>query len=178
MRQADSGAYTCLATNPAGSALHRFQLSVTDIQGRPLLSDALLAHAVSQARIDVRTHSSDSLAALFDRRRPRTMADLLKLVRVPRPDAHTLDEEVYERALDIVFRYAAEVAANSSGRAFVSDELLDHRQLRRISDLSGCHRHKAKVDCGQVGCVNRYRTLDGTCNNLKDGRKGAANTGK
>lgn len=54
------------------------------------------------------------------------------------------------------------------------EEILTHRQLQRIADLSGCHRHKRKVNCSQR-CLN-YRTSDGVCNNLQNPHRGAANT--
>ena len=57
---------------------------------------------------------------------------------------------------------------------FVTQEVLTNRQLQRISDLSGCHRHKRIVKCSQR-CL-KYRTFDGTCNNLNSPRRGAANT--
>ncbi len=106
------------------------------------------------------------------------MSDLLKLVKIPREDSNTLDEEIYERALDIIFRYISNITViDQNNSVFINDDILSHRQLRRISDLSGCHRHKAKPKCDQVKCLNKYRTIDGTCNNLEDPRKGAANTG-
>lgn len=47
--------------------------------------------------------------------------------------------------------------------------------MQTISDLSGCYRHKRKVQCSQR-CL-KYRTFDGVCNNLENNaRKGAANT--
>ncbi len=54
------------------------------------------------------------------------------------------------------------------------DEVLTNQQLQRISDLSGCHRHKRRIECTKK--CSKYRTYDGTCNNIENPRKGASNT--
>ena len=57
---------------------------------------------------------------------------------------------------------------------FITHEVLTHQQLQRISDLTGCHRHKRRVNCDST-CLT-YRSYDGTCNHLSNPRLGAANT--
>ena len=70
------------------------------------------------------------------------------------------ESRIYERALDIVFRYASNITFNLTNKnEFITQEILTHRQLQQISDLSGCSRHKRKVNC-ELRCLN-YRTFDG-----------------
>ena len=83
-------------------------------------------------------------------------------------------EEIYERALNVIFRYADNINFNLTTQRFITEERLTNLQLQRISDLSGCHRHKRRAKCNNQ-CL-KYRSIDGTCNNIIDSRKGSANT--
>lgn len=76
--------------------------------------------------------------------------------------------------MGVIFQYADSITFNLTTQDFITQETLTHRQLQRISDLSGCHRHKRRVNCSNQ-CL-KYRSYDGTCNNIQNPRKGSANT--
>ncbi|CAF0918628.1 unnamed protein product [Brachionus calyciflorus] len=175
VRVTDAGDYICQAENIAGSSTHKFKLSVKDIYGT-IISNTILTDAVEKARKEVNKQFQQSISRLNDRRRPKTHSELMALIRFPKESTLHLasSEEIYERALDIIFRYANNITFNLTRKNFETQDVLTHSQLRQISDLSGCFRYKRKVNCSQR-CLN-YRSFDGTCNNLNNPRWGAANT--
>jgi hypothetical protein len=64
--------------------------------------------------MDVNRQYQATLNSLNDRRRPKTSSDLLALLRFPKDKTLNLvlSEEIYERALDIIFRYANNITFN------------------------------------------------------------------
>ena len=103
----------CRATNVAGFAVHSFQLSVKDIYGT-IISNTLIKDAIETAKNDVSRQFQNTLNNLNDKRRPKTHADLMALIRFPKDKTLNLvlSEEIYERALDIIFRYASNITFN------------------------------------------------------------------
>lgn len=171
----DSGEYLCRAVNVAGTDSHSFHLSVKDIYGT-IISNAVIGDAIETAKNDIDRQFQSTLNSLNDKRRPKTHSELIALLRFPKDKTLNLvvSEEIYERALDIIFRYANNLTYNLTNKEeFITQEVLTHRQLQRISDLSGCHRHKRQVQCSKR-CLN-YRTFDGVCNNLARPHRGAGN---
>lgn len=56
-------------------------------------------------------------------------------------------------------------------------ELLSPNQLQLVANLSGCMAHRPTVDCTDMCFHLKYRTVDGTCNNLQHPMWGASLTG-
>ena len=85
-----------------------------DIHGT-IISNEFIKSVVEAARGDVNAQYSNTLDRLFDKRRPKTVADLMKLVRFPKNKllkSLIESEEIYERALDVIFRYAGDITFN------------------------------------------------------------------
>jgi len=53
-------------------------------------------------------------------------------------------------------------------------QLLSPSQLTLIASLSGCESHRRVVNCEDMCYHQNYRTLDGTCNNLRRPMLGAS----
>ena len=53
---------------------------------------------------------------------------------------------------------------------------LSECELEVLATLSGCKAHKDDVDCTNFCLHSKYRSYDGTCNNVKHPRYGAAET--
>jgi len=113
VRVSDAGEYICKADNTAGSVTHSFFLSVKDIHGT-IISNTIIEDAIQIAREDVNKQYQNTLNKLNDKRKPKSLGDLMALLRLPKDKTLSLavSEEIYERALDIVFRYANNITFN------------------------------------------------------------------
>jgi hypothetical protein len=78
----------------------------------------VITDAIETAKNDINRQYQSTLSSLSDRRKPKTHAELLALLRFPKDKTLNLvlSEEIYERALDIIFRYANNVTFNLTNR--------------------------------------------------------------
>lgn len=123
---------------------------------------------------------------------PRHQHHLFKLLRYPTGEALELARaaEIYERTLVHIRRHVdagARLAGNASDgsataprrRLFDYRDLVSPGHLNLIAELSGCQAHRVyPANCTANMCFHRrYRTVDGTCNNLRRPAWGASLTG-
>lgn len=55
-------------------------------------------------------------------------------------------------------------------------DLLSVEQLDMIANLSGCLRYQTKPNCSDMCFHTKYRSIDGTCNNLQNPLWGSSHT--
>lgn len=60
---------------------------------------------------------------------------------------------------------------------FSYNDILSPQQLQLVANMSGCMEHQAAVNCSDMCFHTKYRTIDGTCNNMQHPRWGASLTG-
>lgn len=125
----------------------------------------------------------------------------MRLVRFPNAAARQVARaaEVYERTLYLI-RKQVEIGMKvqpgnggyisvckmvmRNGNLMVNFLLLDFsykdilspEQLTIIANLSGCMVHRPAINCSDMCFHGKYRTIDGTCNNMKHPMWGASLT--
>ncbi|KPP67656.1 Mpx protein-like [Scleropages formosus] len=101
-------------------------------------------------------------------------SDALRLVRQP---SRELCSAV--RAADYMentLRLIQERQPHVHKRSLNATDLITREELRVISQLTGCTARVQTPNCRTTPYLNKYRTVTGVCNNLKNPRIGASNT--
>lgn len=159
-------------------------------------SDELVRQVIEKARIRIDAAIKKTADKLRDTGRRRSSADVASLFRQPNRAALELAKaaEVYEAAIDEVTSilrqrnqkqlelnetvYAPEYYPVEETHPHLRETLgvqLNSDQLAIIAQLSGCQEPIQIDPCSKQLCFHlRYRTIDGTCNNLNHPRWGAA----
>ncbi|KPP65730.1 peroxidasin-like, partial [Scleropages formosus] len=111
---------------------------------------------------------------------PRTPAELLALFRYPR-DPYTVEQaragEIFEQTLLLIQRHVNQgLMVDTNGTAFRYNDLVSPRFLDMIANLSGCTAHRRFNNCSNICFHQKYRSHDGTCNNLQHPMWGASLT--
>ncbi|XP_048209431.1 LOW QUALITY PROTEIN: peroxidasin homolog [Perognathus longimembris pacificus] len=175
---ADSGRYECVARNTIGYASVSMVLSVTvpDVSrnGDPFVATSIVEAitTVDRAINSTRTHLFDS--------RPRSPNDLLALFRYPR-DPYTVGQaragEIFERTLQLIQDHVQHgLMVDLNGTSYHYNDLVSPPYLSLIANLSGCTAHRRVNNCSDMCFHQKYRTHDGTCNNLQHPMWGASLT--
>uniref|UniRef100_A0A673VDL4 Lactoperoxidase n=1 Tax=Suricata suricatta TaxID=37032 RepID=A0A673VDL4_SURSU len=175
---ADAGRYECVARNTIGQASVSMVLSVSvpDVSrnGDPFVAKSIVEAiaTVDRAINSTRTHLFDS--------RPRSPNDLLALFRYPR-DPYTVEQaragEIFERTLQLIQEHVRHgLMVDLNGTSYHYNDLVSPQYLSLIANLSGCTAHRRVNNCSDVCFHQKYRTHDGTCNNLQHPMWGASLT--
>lgn len=177
----DAGAYVCRAENSVGVARTAVFLRFTN--HRDYAGEKFVKDAARDARTDVDNAISRTAKTLFNRTRPMSSSDLMALFKYPSDAALPIASaaEIFERTLELILKRVQEspgVDVNGANRSEVSiRNILSPEHIRIIAELSGCDANKPlSVDCSDECFHTKYRTIDGTCNNLEHPSWGASLT--
>ncbi|KAM8809372.1 peroxidasin homolog [Eudromia elegans] len=175
---ADEGRYECVARNSIGYSSVSMVLSVNvpnvSRNGDPFVQTSIVEAiaTVDRAINSTRTHLFDS--------RPRSPNDLLALFRYPR-DPYTVEQaragEIFERTLQLIQDHVQDgLMVDLNGTSYHYNDLVSPQYLNLIANLSGCTAHRRVNNCSDMCFHQKYRTHDGTCNNLQHPMWGASLT--
>uniref|UniRef100_H2S2E8 Peroxidasin n=1 Tax=Takifugu rubripes TaxID=31033 RepID=H2S2E8_TAKRU len=176
--KADAGRYECVARNPIGYQLASMVLTVTVL---PISreGDTFVSTSIEQAIRNVDSAIESTRRRLFDGQ-PRTPGELLALFRYPR-DPYTVEQaragEIFEQTLLLIQNHVNQgLTVDTNGTAFRYNDLVSPHFLDVIANLSGCTAHRRFNNCSDICFHQKYRSHDGTCNNLQHPMWGASLT--
>ncbi|XP_071807106.1 peroxidasin homolog isoform X2 [Asterias amurensis] len=175
----DEGRYECAARNSIGYAATSMLLTVEVPVDEDREGDQFVDSSITQAINNVDRAINETRRDLFDRTKPRTPSDLLTLFRFPSTEAMNIARaaEVFEQTLQLIHDHIeAGMKVNLTGVEFTYNDLVSPRFLNLIANLSGCTTHSKIVNCSDICYHRKYRTHDGTCNNLQNPEWGASLT--
>lgn len=175
--RSDEGVYECFAENSLGFARNSIRLIVTAAVQRP--GDQFVDDAIRRATAAVDNAINLTRSDLFDRGKSHSAAELISLFRYPSAEALELAraEEVFEQTLELIHRHVAEghhYTLNGSDISY--KELVSPAHLALIANMSGCFRRTLPQRCTNMCFHKKYRTFDGSCNNLQNPSWGSANS--
>uniref|UniRef100_A0A3B5QTC0 Peroxidasin n=1 Tax=Xiphophorus maculatus TaxID=8083 RepID=A0A3B5QTC0_XIPMA len=175
---ADAGRYECVARNPIGYQAARMVLTVT-VPAISREGDTFVSTSIEQAIRTVDSAIESTRRRLFDGQ-PRTPGELLALFRYPR-DPYTVEQaragEIFEQTLLLIQNHVNQgLMVDTNGTAFRYNDLVSPRFLEMIANLSGCTAHRRNNNCSDICFHQKYRSHDGTCNNLQHPMWGASLT--
>ncbi|RXG61788.1 Peroxidasin-like protein, partial [Armadillidium vulgare] len=176
----DEGLYECSASNYVGYAAVRATLTI-QYKSRPHLGDKYLEASYEEAKRKVNAAFNDTVSLLFNQHRTKRPEphELLRIFRFPQYEGRDIARiaETIEQTLEIVQRHV-EAGMKFNLTDFKYEDLLSPTKLLTLSDISGCLGHRRPVtECDDMCFHLKYRTIDGTCNNLKNPMWGASLTG-
>lgn len=149
-----------------------------------LPGERIVRIAFAEASHEIDLAINQTIANLFDSTssngKSRNPGDLFKAFRYPNAPTRELARaaEIYERTLVNIRKQidtGAIVKTNMSD--FHYKDILSQEHLNLVAELSGCMSHRIVPNCTNMCFHMKYRTIDGTCNNLQNPSWGASLTG-
>lgn len=146
-------------------------------------NEDIIRIAFSDATRDVDAAINQTIASLFQPNsyRPKHHGDFFKIIRYPKGNTRELARasEIYERTLvNIRKKIDSGATMHADVMSFNYHDILSAEHLELIAQLSGCMAHRIIPNCTRNMCFHmKYRSIDGTCNNLEHPSWGASLTG-
>uniref|UniRef100_T1PGN3 Cell adhesion molecule-related/down-regulated by oncogenes n=1 Tax=Musca domestica TaxID=7370 RepID=T1PGN3_MUSDO len=183
----DGGRYECSVKNEYGrSTASAFVTIRTNEDLAP--GDRYVRIAFEEAAKEIDLAINNTIDTLFTNRNrtkpngeaaPPNYADLLRVFRFPTGEARQLARaaEIYERTLVNIRKHVLKgdnLIIESDKYKF--KDLLSREHLHLVAELSGCMEHREMPNCTDMCFHSKYRSIDGTCNNLLHPTWGASLT--
>ncbi|KAJ8286765.1 hypothetical protein GJAV_G00043040 [Gymnothorax javanicus] len=147
------------------------QLSAEDSLGRPFI---LTAVEEAKRVVDAAYKYSREESLSRVQKRSASPADVLRLLKQPARDTRSAVRaaDYMDYALSLIQRRVRHLHK----RSLNATDLLTPDELNTIADLTGCRARVQPPSCRTTPQINKYRTITGVCNNLRNPRLGASNT--
>ncbi|XP_046606804.1 peroxidasin [Neodiprion virginianus] len=170
---ADTGRYECSAINEYGRATAQALVKIR----RPGATDALIIRAFNDATISIDQAINRTVLSLLDSKGTKRV-DPFRLTRYPDAigRAAARPAELFERTL-VNIRKLVNSGVKANASEFRYEEILTAAQVAEIERLSGCTAHRRISNCSDMCYHSRYRSMDGSCNNLQHPTWGSSYTG-
>ncbi|CAH0386545.1 unnamed protein product [Bemisia tabaci] len=175
----DAGNYECEASNVHGKDTASCSVTVSGVESAST-NDGLIQQAFNEASADVDRAVSSTLNQLFsDSPSARSPDILMRLTRFPDANARSIARaaDVFERTLFYIRKHVTSGRKMNITDDFKYEDVLSPVQVELIANMSGCMTHQVKTNCSDLCFHTKYRTIDGTCNNLQHPMWGASLTG-
>lgn len=140
--------------------------------------------AFADATSEIDAAINHTITALFSTSKPRNntrdYGQMFRIFRFPDQPARQVARasEIYERTLHNIRKEIDKGNKLTADKTpFNYTEELPIEYLDLISSLSGCTSHRLFPNCSDMCFNKKYRTIDGTCNNLANPTWGSSLTG-
>lgn len=144
--------------------------------------DRYVRVAYAEASQEIDKAINQTVASLFGNNSGKSFhhSEFFKVFRYPNAPTRELARaaEIYERTLLNIRKHidgGASVSTNMS--EFNYKDILSPAHLDLVAQLSGCQAHRIIPNCTNICFHLKYRSIDGTCNNLQHSSWGASLTG-
>ena len=177
----DQGRYECTAINENGRVSASGFVTVKEDPSTTKINigDKFVKIAFLEATQEIDKAINRTIENIFMHKGPQSSREIFRLIRYPNAPARELARaaEVYERTLINIRKHVEHGMATNETSDFNYRDILSQQHLDLIAQLSGCLAHRKVVNCTDMCFHSKYRSIDGTCNNLQHPMWGASLTG-
>ncbi|XP_077991438.1 peroxidasin homolog [Glandiceps talaboti] len=126
--------------------------------------DQFIDESIREAINAVDRAIHETKRSIIENPKPSTPGDLHRLFRFPTPETIEIarSQEIFEAIIE-------KVKDREKSGIRMSKQI-----LKKIAELTGCKNLNQPIVCEDMAFHSKYRTIDGTCNNLEKSNQGAA----